>query len=1819
MLLLISLGVFADDSININTTQAKNLIKIEAFDAEGNLLSLKNGNELAIKAPPGTSYTSFLKLQSGNTNNVGYLIVPDETKTVSFYMKNPPAEAFDLGAALGLPPGIMPIIYGSYTQLPSISLREFKETSVFLKTVSFELNDEEDFYVATVDLDDFDPDIQDRMSERFVQITSSYKYAESPQNTDKRANDEAYFYFVKESFPNLYLKNISSGTLFRGQDSLDLEFWGKDSAETADLYYQYTDEITGETVTELYSSDIEDNEISIPLDSHALNLGKAVENVGYDYARYYLTFYYKIGDLTSQPLQITVQEPNNEIIREVILSNSLGTYPDTALQVNITARLKSSVAADAKVEIYLAEDEDGEKPVEGIEKVTLTKAELPSTSSLFSSKSNYSGFRLPKGMEVGNYYVIFKLTETETSGEGDDATETETVTVKATPFNVYEDARAYVKAALDRTINYYRTTNGGYGFIQGGTYVGLLESNDTSFAGNGRDWETWALVTLGEEYPFGDETLSFAIDGDVLAHEDGTSRLDQWNNLNGYKPDLNQAYALKGIARTALSVMSMGGDPRHTADGDDLIHELIRGGYIDFDLSKGLNVNANGYLRIPPDEFSLSYSVLALEIAHATEEEGFTKEFREAAVNYLLNGLKRFNAETSNSGMSSDTIGMVLLPLHWLAEDEIVDEDIRAEIKTELAKLNDNVKANLYKNGGAGWFSETPPNNPDAGISSGAYTSNCNSMAVLINMMILNGATVDDIGTWTGQWQGDESDGTLLTAFIGCQGLDGQFTFSGVLSSWLATYQSLGALVDLYNGRQYFEYAQDTYDATYPQYSDAGQEVANQLKALPETIESVEDIEAVNEARTAYEAFMADLPEKADVAAVERYFADLETALSDAEAASAQFVKDLIEDLPEPDLQTEADAEAVSAARAAFDALTDDEAAAVTKAERAKLERAENAADTIAADEVERQLLALPAADKVVAADGEAITAARAAFEALTEDQQKLVSGEAAAKLVNDERALEQLGAAPVVHEIDAIPDAADLSLDDKDYVEQVRANYDALSDVQKLAVTNVADLIKAETKLQKLAEKAAAAEAAAAAVDEAIADLGKAENIGVNDEDAVKAARKAFDKLSDDAKALVTAEDDLIAAEEALAAAKDEAAKAAAAEAAADKAEKAIDDIGDVTLDSEKAIAKAREIYDALSDDEKALVENGDALAAAEEALAQLKDEAEQAAAEEEAAAKAAADQKAAAKVAAAIDAIGDVTLGDEKAIAKARNDYDALTDDQKDLVDNAADLDAAEAALDQLKEDKAAADEAAKATADKAAADRAAADAVQSAIDALGEGDDITAADAKAVSAARKAYDRLTDDQKALVDNEDALTAAEDAVAAAKEAADKAAADKAAADKAAADKAAADAVQSAIDALGESDDITAADAKAVSAARKAYDRLTDDQKALVDNEAALTAAEDAVAEAKLADAEAKAAEEAAKAIAAEAAAEAEQAAKEAAEQAAAAKAAADKAAADKAAADAVQSAIDALGESDDITAADGKAVSAARKAYVRLTDDQKALVDNEAALTAAEDAVAQAKADAKKAEEEAKAAAEKAAKDAADKEAAAAAEKAIDAIGEVTKDSAAAVEAARAAFDALTDDQKALVGNEETLKAAEEKLAALSNHRFVDVPADAYFSEAVDWAVANNITTGTDDTHFSPNDGCTRAQVVTFLWRAAGSPAAAAENPFSDVAAGSYYEKAVLWAVENGITTGTGEGTFSPNDVCTRSQVVTFLWRAKGSPAAAGENPFSDVEAGSFYEQAVLWAVANSVTTGTGDTTFGPKETCTRGQVVTFLFRAR
>ena len=181
------------------------------------------------------------------------------------------------------------------------------------------------------------------------------------------------------------------------------------------------------------------------------------------------------------------------------------------------------------------------------------------------------------------------------------------------------------------------------------------------------------------------------------------------------------------------------------------------------------------------------------------------------------------------------------------------------------------------------------------------------------------------------------------------------------------------------------------------------------------------------------------------------------------------------------------------------------------------------------------------------------------------------------------------------------------------------------------------------------------------------------------------------------------------------------------------------------------------------------------------------------------------------------------------------------------------------------------------------------------------------------------------------------------------------------------------------------------------------------------------------------------------------------------------------------------------------------------------------------------------------------------------------------------------------------------------------EAMFKAAGNNPFTDVPAGSYYEDAVIWAVGKGITSGTSAVTFDPNGNCTRAQAVTFLWRAAGSPAAKSKvMPFTDVPSGSYYYDAVLWAMEQGITKGTSDTAFSPDATCTRAQIVTFLWRANGSPVVSGNSAFTDVAADAYYAAAVTWAEKNGVTGGIGGGLFGSNNNCTRAQIVTFLYRS-
>ncbi len=195
------------------------------------------------------------------------------------------------------------------------------------------------------------------------------------------------------------------------------------------------------------------------------------------------------------------------------------------------------------------------------------------------------------------------------------------------------------------------------------------------------------------------------------------------------------------------------------------------------------------------------------------------------------------------------------------------------------------------------------------------------------------------------------------------------------------------------------------------------------------------------------------------------------------------------------------------------------------------------------------------------------------------------------------------------------------------------------------------------------------------------------------------------------------------------------------------------------------------------------------------------------------------------------------------------------------------------------------------------------------------------------------------------------------------------------------------------------------------------------------------------------------------------------------------------------------------------------------------------------------------------------------------------------------------------------LTEETMAVIPSDWRTKSADSIMAMY----FTDIKAEDYFYEPVIWAAQNSVTAGTTVSTFSPSNSCTRAQNAVFLWHAAGSPEPrGTEFPFTDVPAGSWYEKAIRWAYEQNITSGTSKTTFSPNATCTRGQIVTFLWKMNGSPEPnSTESPFTDVKKSDYFYKASLWAQEQGITAGTSKTTFSPNMTCTRGQTVTFLYR--
>ncbi|MGI5874959.1 MAG: S-layer homology domain-containing protein [Bacillota bacterium] len=952
-------------------------------------------------------------------------------------------------------------------------------------------------------------------------------------------------------------------------------------------------------------------------------------------------------------------------------------------------------------------------------------------------------------------------------------------------------------------------------------YTGLYNYDTT-----GTDWEAWIFTALGKWYPYerngnvnstdfsGESEL---LRGKPLLRPDPGSIQDwlQSEESRGWLDNRAEVMQIKGVTSTKTlresigqpyakhvfryiaALMGMGADPRSPYPGEEYNANYVDAALCNLYVADTIQWDDEGSpdfseAKIPEDGYPMnvdplyfSYLLLALEMANAAPAEGYTEEARdtllEAVITTVEGHLENFLQDSSSGetggdigggyagAFAVDTCAMASLPLCFAADHPVYGERIRHIFEVMPAAFGGIVDIQ----GG--------------GENEDFYGANSNSVAMAVNALIAAGYTAADLedDLYQGTYQ------TLLSSLVNCQMANGAVAYAENdvfmgRGNQMSTYQTLGALVDLYNGKSCFVIHSENYLERCPQYSDEGHAFTALMAGLPADAAKLnwEETANVKAARNLYTALYHE-QNPTGKAALKSYFEDELALLAELEANCGKAVGRELSGLPEKDLIQISDGPYLRNLAAVYEALSAEQKEEANGEKNENLHKLRSALAALTertAKNVGDFLLTLPDADDVSERDRADIEAGRAAYEKLSDDQKSLVDAAALKKLRDAERALTHLAANNVSKAIEALPEAEEVRLSYRGVIEDVRAAYDALSEEERAQITNGTKLRLAEAVL---AELIAALNAPAEEVSAMIAALPDAADITAGDRTAVEAARKAFDALSEELKALVSNAERLIAAEAACAEvlAGEDQAKAAAVIAL-------IDAIGDVTADSKDAIGAARAAFDCLTDFQQTLVTNIDVLEVAETAYEALPNPSD--------------DQAKADEVIALIDAIGDVTADSKEAIEAARSVYDALTDTQKALVTNADTLEQAEKAFADL-------------------ADQAKADEVIALIDAIG---DVTADSKDDIDAARSAYDALTDAQKALVTNADTLEQAE----------------KAFADLA--DQAKADEVIALIDAIGE---VTADSKDDIEAARSAFDALTDAQQELVTNADTLEQAEKA------------------------------------------------------------------------------------------------------------------------------------------------------------------------------------------------------------------------------------------------------------------------------------------------------------------------------------------------------------------------------------
>lgn len=762
-------------SENSNYKRYFQFIHITSLDEDGNEALLQGGqtgDELSIWTNPG-------RRGGLSTPTFSYLVIPDNAATLVFTFDIPDSWVYD------------------FTFAPYIVVQneDYEQTQYLSETVNAPKHYRLEISVSEIEINQ--KKYPNRSCMKLLMAVGSNHISFS-------------FRVLTENTPNPSIQQLSDFDPERTDwlglasvgDDLIMNLRGKTKqGQKMDLYYQYS--VDGESKSALYRENVENGEITIPLTREDFNFGDLTpDRLLGDY--YTLDFYTVLDGYESRKWGVSILEPNSPSIIEAGTNHYAGSYTQASLWLNVGATLTSKVSEDALVSVYLARDEEGSVPVSAVTGAETTAGGLPTIEDARGNGRQF-GMRIPQGLEPGEYYVILKLTEPENGGK---------VSGRAVPFTVYSDAQSYVKAALDRLINWYATSSNG-GFIDAaGNYVGLTTA--TSTGSDGRSWESWMFPALGSSYPFDDSEehgylfqggsaavpdvvdgyLSFTATSPFLVNQ--TTGEDPLSLLIANVGEVSaETLGPKALFRRAMAITALGGDPREQG----LITEMIRCGYQDYDIQSGqLNMSSGGSLSLHSDGFGLAYGLLTLEVCNATTAEGYTPEFRQAGIRALLKTAESFIE--GNADLTSDTVGMFLISLPYFKDDPVYGMEVSAAVE----KIAASTRAGLYANGGMGDFG------PSADTSS--YQGNANSMAVMINMLASAGENAESMGSW------QMEDGTALTAFIGCQKRNGSFGFYGATDEWMATYQALGAVVELYTGKSCFEIAHETYMENYPEYAD---------------------------------------------------------------------------------------------------------------------------------------------------------------------------------------------------------------------------------------------------------------------------------------------------------------------------------------------------------------------------------------------------------------------------------------------------------------------------------------------------------------------------------------------------------------------------------------------------------------------------------------------------------------------------------------------------------------------------------------------------------------------------------------------------------------------------------------------------------------------------------------------------------------------------------------------------------------------------------------------------------------------------------------